>query len=432
MQAKHASTSKALAIILALAIALLCTLPVLAATPAQDALAAVLDYLDGKKASLAFGNESDQSDWKAFALARGGKALPAAYLASAVSAVQADSFSQSTDYARAVLVLTAMGYDAGNFAGVNLLESLLDIAYVTEYLPNGPTFALLALNCGDYDFPAGYDLELVNALLDEYDAGRGWGSSGPMAPAGVDIDANAMALQALAPYYGDAEVEANVDAALALLADEQFPSGGFGSDWGGGWHVEDSCSTAQVVIALSALGLDAANHFAQDALAALLSFQEADGGFDAAWGENPFADSQAALALLAYGLFLAGDGLFDLSDVALTVYVDKAGLSARITVLQGTAKGNYTDASWAAFETALTAAQTVAGKAAATQAEVNSALGALNTAFGALAANPPAPTRLEQWEAKLPNWLGFLKSLPDWIEWVIYYVLFGWIWDVIY
>jgi len=429
MQAKHAT--KTLALILALAMALLGVLPVFAATPAEDALTAVLNYLDGKKASLSFGNETDQSDWKAFALARGGKTLPAAYLASAVSAVKADNFSQSTDYARTVLVLTAMGYDASNFMGVNLLAPLLDLAYVTQNLPNGPTFALLALNSGDYDVPASYDLALVDTLLDEFDAGRGWGSSGPMAPAGMDIDANAMALQALTPYYGITEVEAKVDAALALLADEQFPAGGFGSDWGGGWHAVDSCSTAQVIIALSALGLDAANHFTQDTLSALLAFQEADGGFDAAWGENPFADSQAACALLAYHLFLAGDSLFDMSDAALAVYVDKAGLNARTTALQGTTKGNYTDASWAAFEAALTTAQTVAAKATATQAEVNSALSGLNTAFSGLTLQP-TPSRLEQWEAKLPVWLGFIKSLPDWIEWVIYYVFFGWTWDVIY
>ena len=427
MQARHAS--KALALLLALAIALLGALPVFAATPAQDALTAVLDYLDGKKASLAFGDESDQSDWKAFALARGGKTLPAAYLTSLLSAVKAGPLSQSTDYARAVLALTAMGYDAGNFAGINLLEPLLDLAFVTENLPNGPTFALLALNCGAYDFPAGYDLTLVEALLDEYTA-LGWTAGWTMGV--VDIDATAMALQALAPYYGIAEVEAKVDAALALLASEQFPSGGFGTDWGGGWHFEDSCSTAQVVIALSLLGLDAAGYFTGgDTLTALLGFQEAEGGFDAAYGENPFADSQAACALLAYDLFLAGKNLFDMSDATLAAYVDKAALNARIDALKNTAQGNYTDASWGAFQLALTAAQTVYAKAAATQAEVNSALSGLNTAFSGLQTQA-VPSRLEQWEAKLPGWLSSIKALPDWIEWVIYYVFFGWIWDVIY
>jgi len=425
MYAKHASISKTLAVILALAIALLGALPAFAASPAEDALAGVLNYLDGKKASLAFGDVGDQSDWKAFALARGGKTVPAAYLASAVGALRAGPLDQSTDYARAVLVLTAMEYDAGNFAGIDLLEPLLDIDTVTENLPNGPTFALLALNCHSaYAIPAGYDLALVDALLDEYTA-LGWSAG----LAVVDIDATAMALQALAPYYGIAKVQVKVDAALALLAGEQFPSGGFGSDWGGGWHFEDSCSTAQVVTALSLLGLDAAVYFTRDTLAALLAFQEADGGFDAAWGENPFADSQAAYALLAYDFFKRGTGsLFDLSGAALAVYVDKSVLNARIAALQSVAKGNNTDASWRAFEAALTAAQTVAAKAAATQAEVDSALAGLNAAYGGL----KGLTRLEKWEAKLPGWLRSIKSLPDWLEWVIYYVFFGWIWDVIY
>jgi len=35
---------------------------------------------------------------------------------------------------------------------------------------------------------------------------------------------------------------------------------------------------------------------------------------------------------------------------------------------------------------------------------------------------------LQRWEAKLPGWLSCIPSLPDWFEWVIMIVFFGWVW----
>jgi len=355
MRARH--TSKALALLLALAIALLGALPALAASTPDAALTAVLNYLDGKRSSLAFG--SGESEWKALALARGGKTVPSAYVASIESAVKADSLSASTDYARTVLALTAMGIDASDFADCNLLEPLTDIDFVTEHLPNGPTFALLALNSHNAyasKFPAGYDLALVDVLLSEYTA-LGWTAGWAI---GVDIDATAMALQALAPYYSHSNVKTVVDSAVALLSGAQLASGAFANDYDYGVF-DDACSTAQVITALSVLGMDAATALPRNAVSALLAFQEADGGFDAAWGENPFADSQAAYALVAYDRYGKGaNSLFDMSD-----------------------------------------------------------------AFS----EEPAPlTTLEKWEAKLPGWLSFIKSWPDWIKWIVYCVSFGWVW----
>lgn len=40
------------------------------------------------------------------------------------------------------------------------------------------------------------------------------------------------------------------------------------------------------------------------------------------------------------------------------------------------------------------------------------------------------PTSLEQWQAKLPSWLGGIKSLPEWLQAVIRLLFFGWIWDI--
>lgn len=66
------------------------------------------------------------------------------------------------------------------------------------------------------------------------------------------------------------------------------------------------------------------------------------------------------------------------------VTVNKAELNSLIQRVQGTAKGNYTDDSWNAFQSALTNARKVNDDQAATQAVVDSAKAALETAVKGL------------------------------------------------
>jgi len=79
------------------------------------------------------------------------------------------------------------------------------------------------------------------------------------------------------------------------------------------------------------------------------------------------------------------------SDLTLKP-VDKTTLNTRIDEVKNTQKGNYTDDSWSAFQSALSTAQAVANNNLATQVEVNNALAALNTAYTNLKGNttPPA------------------------------------------
>lgn len=35
-----------------------------------------------------------------------------------------------------------------------------------------------------------------------------------------------------------------------------------------------------------------------------------------------------------------------------------------------------------------------------------------------------------EWTDKLPDWLGFIETLPPWLQWVFHYILFGWVWDI--
>ena len=72
------------------------------------------------------------------------------------------------------------------------------------------------------------------------------------------------------------------------------------------------------------------------------------------------------------------------NDRNASIYVDKYALNEKISLVQNTQKGNYTDETWTAFQNALAVAQTVAVNANATQVEVDNALAALNAAYTGL------------------------------------------------
>lgn len=277
--------------------------------------------LDGVKSDeLAFGSE-----WLVIALARSGRDVPDSYYDSVVKAVQdADgvlSDRKFTEYSRTILALTAIGKDPTNVGGYDLLSKLADMDDVTFQGLNGAIFALIALDSNKYDVPAVADGGkqvtrdgLVAYILEQQLSDGGWALSGDNA----DPDMTAMALQALAAYRtGDKAVQSAVDKALKTLSDMQQADGGYSS-----WGTLNSESCAQVIIALTALGIDPAkdSRFAKNGLTvldALLSFA-ADGGFrHTADGErNDMATEQALCALTAYARLLDGKtALYDMTDV---------------------------------------------------------------------------------------------------------------------
>ncbi len=123
--------------------------------------------------------------------------------------------------------------------------------------------------------------------------------------------------------------------------------------------------------------------------------------------------------------------MFTMPGAAVTVtatYKDapvppsKTALNAKITEVKNTAKGNYTDATWNAFQTALTAAQSVANKADATQTEIENALTALTNAFSGLKENPADNTKY------IKLWGKTTKYVSNFWNWLMCILLFGWIW----
>ena len=268
------------------------------------------------------------SDWAALGLARDGVKLDDAYY-NAVCAYVAENINDkgqlssrlSTENSRRILALTALGRDVTSVAGHDLLVGLSELSFVTRQGLNGAVYALLALDCGGYAVPEGGTATreaLINAILAKALPAGGWTYSGSEA----DPDMTAVAIQALAPYYGsNKSVKSAVDKALEVLSAMQTENGGFISSGS-----ENSESSAQVIIALTALGIDSEKDArfvknGKSALDALCSYAVDGGGFihiaaDAA--PDAAATQQGYCALVAYQRFKNGSSsLYDMSDVEI-------------------------------------------------------------------------------------------------------------------
>ena len=227
-----------------------------------------------------------------------------------------------TDNERIILALTAIGKDPANVGGENLLKALQDkdIMKVTDTSNtdiNGLVMGLLALNSRNYTSDTSW---LVQAVLEQQNEDGSWSASADKKSVG-DVDMTAMALQALAPYYkdgGNETVNTAVEKALNWL------SGKYQS----GYDSSESC--AQVVIALSALNLDANTdaRFTKtvegktlSVLGNLLQYRVAEnGGFKHQFADkavNEMATEQALCAMAAYARFTEkANALYDMTDAA--------------------------------------------------------------------------------------------------------------------
>ena len=276
-------------------------------------------------------------EWAVLGLARSGRDIPGAddYYASVEEYVRKAmdedgrlNRSRSTENSRLILALTAMGKDVTHVAGRNLLDGLDSMSFITKQSVNGPVWALLALD--SHDYPVSGDVtreKLVRAILDTQ---REDGSWPVIASSQVpDVDMTAMAIQALAPYYENAQVKAAVDAALTFLAGVQNADGTFSEIPGTDASAE---STAQVIVALTALGIDptADSRFVKSGVSvvdALCGFYVTGGGFRHLMADKTvdgMATEQGYYALAAYYRLTAGKtSLYDMSDVTITVTPDQ-------------------------------------------------------------------------------------------------------------
>ncbi|MBP5773712.1 MAG: terpene cyclase/mutase family protein [Eubacterium sp.] len=228
-----------------------------------------------------------------------------------------------TEYSRTVIALTSIGENPYNFYGYDVISPLAEVDNVIKQGMNGLAYALIALECGDYDNVsprAGYDGKVgniekyKNSLVSSALPNGGWALFGKKA----DVDMTAIAIQALAPFYKESKVKKAIDEGLEIISKKQKDTGGF--ETMGNENCESSC---QVLTAMSSLRISVKdkrfvkkNHTVLDSLMSYYhngSFRHLKGGM-----ANQMATDQALYALVAYRNTLANDPpLFNMKKVAI-------------------------------------------------------------------------------------------------------------------
>ena len=244
----------------------------------QNVLTSVRAYLLQKNSNPDF-----SSIWNVIGLQRSGMEVPEAYRKTFYQNVYTYCEQKNwiltrtkySDYSKLIMALTSIGIDAQDVGGHNLFEYLA--------------------------------------------GGQG------------DSDMTGMALQALSFYYGTrTDVTAAVNRALAWISENQQESGGFATV-----GVETSESVAQIVVALSGLGIDADKDVrflknGKSPLQGLFQYYLPEGGFmhvapgtgnnggGAAGTLDGMATEQGFYATVSYQRMLEGKTfLYDMSDITL-------------------------------------------------------------------------------------------------------------------
>ena len=302
----------------------------------EEYLNNVLEYVKAETYNPSLG--STYGEWAVLAEARGNVSASVWYdkylsnIAKSVASMNGkldptSTQTKHTEYSRVILALTALGEDATKFTGsnstvYNLVEPLFEkngsTYRVSEQGNNGTAFALIALDSGNYyDNATGTTARnaWIKSLCDAQINNGAWGIDTDFP--GSNVDMTAMVVQALAPYCStNANVKDAVDKAVEWLSAEYQETGDYGS----------SESAAQVIVALSALNIDAKidsrfQHNGISVLSNFLSYADPNSkGFlhdkQPNSTVNQMASEQAAYTLVAYDRYVNGSKrLYDMSDV---------------------------------------------------------------------------------------------------------------------
>ena len=242
------------------------------------------DYLYNENEAPSFG--SIGGEWIIYGLGHAGYEMSDSYLAAYRKSVE-NALEEGyrgtkgilhdkkfTDYSRVIVAMSAVGMDATNVDGYDLTAPLADFVNVKWQGMNGPIWALIALDSGNYEVPKRTDAypygtltpeetdrqnsrqKMIDFILaNQFDDG-GWnlqpkdnGGSGYNAVS--DVDMTGMAMIALAPYMKQAKVKKAIDRAITYLSKQQKADGGFGS-----WGTVNSESCAQAICGLLVCGVN--------------------------------------------------------------------------------------------------------------------------------------------------------------------------------
>ncbi len=230
------------------------------------------------------------AEWYVFALRLDGRCDLSAYRAALLSYLDGKSGIAAATRQKYALALLASG-GGHPFVDAVLTDSIGEMGLMS-YI-----FGLHLLENGCVS-PSADTASVTAELLARQCADGGWAITGNAG----NPDVTAMAIQALAPGCDRSEeVAAAVERGLLFLSAAQTPAGGFVA-----YGEENAESTAQVILALAALGIDAETdaRFIKDRtlLSFLASLQDPSGGFAHAAGGSVSnaATAQVKLALSAH------------------------------------------------------------------------------------------------------------------------------------
>lgn len=277
-------------------------------------------------------------EWAVLGLARSGYTVPDGYFEGYYGKLEAYvkeckgvlHARKYTDYSRVIITLSAIGKDPRNVGGYNLLTPLGDYEKTIWQGLNGPIWALIALDSGNYAMPQNKDAKVqatrqkyIDCILDaELDEG-GWTLSRRTSADPADPDITGMALQALAKYQDQKAVKEATERALDCMGKKQDENGGYSNMWGDA----NSESVVQMLVALCELGIGWNDErFVKNGntlLDNLLTFRTSAGGFyhiaDGSDGDNQMSAEQGFYGLISCLRFQKGqNSLYRMSD-AITI-----------------------------------------------------------------------------------------------------------------
>lgn len=279
------------------------------AAASEDVLQSAADWLMDTVGKPGYGSVG--GEWTTMALARSGLDVEKTWFEDYFQALCAHTADMGgvldsrkhSDYSRVILAVTAIGKDPEDVGGFDMLLPLADFDQTVFQGFNGAIYALLALDCGNYEIPQNGTMNTqatrelyVEYILNAQLAEGGWAFSGNE----PEADITAMALQALAKYRDRKDANEAVEKGLTILSGLQNENGGFGTP-----DSETSETISQAIVALGELGIELEDpRFVKNGntlMDALLRFRTEDGGFSHLLEEDAdlLATEQAFYALVS-------------------------------------------------------------------------------------------------------------------------------------
>ena len=231
------------------------------------------------------------SDWYALTLSQYGYTDLSAYESSLTDYLNSNNVVSATSREKFALALTAAGssssYITDILDGAIGEQGMMSWIYGLHVLNNGYTCSRFTAD------------SVVDQLLSMQYSDGGWALFGEYG----DIDVTAMTVQALAPHYNDnSSVSSAVDRALDFLSQRQEDNGGYTS-----FGTPNPESTSQVLVAVSALGIDCRydERFIKDGhdlIDGITDYRLPDGSFchTIGGGSNETATVQAFYSFVAF------------------------------------------------------------------------------------------------------------------------------------